>query len=134
MRIRGQWLSNSGHYACADVERWIVLAPDHRPQAGERAEASEIRVRLEPGYGQAYLFTDVGGELMFPFNGGQRGRALAGVELVANGRTVATSDADGLAVVSLAAAPSELTFHLAGWREQSEGRIAQLTLVEFERE
>jgi hypothetical protein len=116
VRLHGQWLLDDGGYALADVERWIALVPGRRPVTGERPGRGEIRLEPEAGHGQAFLFTEAGRDTAWANGGGVRGRMLGGVEVVADGRTVATSDAAGLAVLDLARAPVEVAFRLPGWR------------------
>jgi len=134
VRVRGQWLTDGDGFARADVERWILLAPRHRPASGERPPTSVVHARLEPGYGHAYLFHSLGDDLGFAQHDGARGRPLAGVEVVVDGRVVAASDADGLALVSLAVAPSEIEFRLAGWRLHAQRDNGCLALVALQRE
>lgn len=134
VRVRGQWLVNEGAFAHAEVERWIAAAPGHRPLAGERPEKGVLRVRLEPGYGRVYLVSEMGGDLSFPDSGGQRGRPLGGVEVVTDGRAAATSDADGMALVSLSAPPSSLEFRLPGWHVHQRQEYGELSFVALERD
>jgi hypothetical protein len=79
-------------------------------------------VRLEPGWGEALVFTETSGGA-FPEERGP----IAGVEVRADGVVVARSDEQGLAVVSLAREPGKLECDLAGWIPE-EGRDADLGL------
>lgn len=115
VRLRGQWLLDSGAFALPEVEGWVALSNGHRPVAGERPVGGESVVRFEPGHGQAFLFTQGGGDPLWALGGGARRGMLAGVQVVADGRVAATSDAQGLALVSLTSAPEELEFRLPGW-------------------
>ncbi|HEX6884710.1 MAG TPA: carboxypeptidase-like regulatory domain-containing protein [Planctomycetota bacterium] len=129
VRIRGQWILDTESFARADVERWIALAPEHRPARGERPAATPLEVRLERGHGEAFLFQPLGFDLYWANAGGVRGGVLAGVAVVADGRTVAESDADGLALVSLEAVPDLIELQRPGWRVIERIEMQRLTLV-----
>jgi hypothetical protein len=116
VRLHGQWFLDHGGFARADVERWVALYPGRRPATGERPVGAEIRVEPGAGHGQAFLFAEAGRDTAWANGGGVRGRMLAGVEVLVDGRTVATSDAAGLALVDLAQAPGEVAFRLPGWQ------------------
>lgn len=129
VRVRGQWIVDTGSFALADVERWIALAPDHRPACGERPAASPLEMTLEPGHGEAFLFQPLGFDLYWANGGGVRDGVLAGVEVVADGRTVAESDADGLALVAMPAVPDLIELQRPGWRVIERIELQRLTLV-----
>ncbi len=133
-RVRGRWLVGAEGLARAEVERWLVLARGHRPATGEPPEDGPLVPRLEPGWGHAFLFVEAGADPDFVGGSGIAGRPLAGIEVRADGRRVATSDGTGLALVSLAAEPGSLAFHGTGWLVQSRNEQGGLTVVELRRD
>jgi RNA polymerase sigma-70 factor (ECF subfamily) len=133
-RVRGRWLMGAEGFARAEVERWLVLAQGHRPATGEPPEGGALVPRLEPGWGHAFLFVEAGADPDFVGGSGIAGRPLAGIEVRADGRRVATSDGSGLALVSLAAEPGSLAFHGPGWLAQSRNDGGGLTVVELRRD
>lgn len=118
VRLRGRWLSEN-RFPRKDVERWLVLAEGRRPAMGDPPTSGALVPRLEPGWGHAYFFIEFGADPGFPYGRGVAGNALAGVEVLADGRPVATSDASGLALLSLQAEPEVLAFHKPGWLVQA---------------
>ena len=129
-RLRGQWLCALDPVPHEHVDAWVLLSPGRRPRRGGVPAQGELRLALEPGHGQAYLFSEAGFDAVFANGGGVRGRVLAGVEVWADGRRVARSDEDGLALVDLERAPGTVEFRLRGWRTFQERTTSQvLTMV-----
>ena len=138
--VHGQWLGGE-----ADAEedmfpsdRWIVSAAGHRPRLVERSdfesegrtseeereglgmgeiELRRAQIHLERGFGLPIVFRDGDDDsLQVPATFGPLiGAPLAGVGVLADGELVATSDAEGLALVSLPSKPARLEFALPGW-------------------
>lgn len=133
-RVRGRWMAGAQGLPLAEIERWIALAEGHRPAAGAPPETGALDVRLEPGWGHAFLFVEAGRNREFPWFEGVAGRPLEHVEVVADGVCIATSDASGLALGALAGAPDALAFRSLGWRVHSSNEDGALTVVEMTRE
>ena len=89
---------------------WLVHAEGYRLARGNQTQVVRegdlgvIEARLERGWGQRFLVTT--GELA----------PLAGVELLADGVSVAHSDALGVIELDLPARPRALEFRLPGWQ------------------
>lgn len=130
-RLRGCWLfaaDEDDDEIPGGYEEWLVLAPGFRPARGRFDEAlivdqnergadiGVVRVSLEPGEGTALLCLDAEGEGLLDFLGVGGGSPLAGVELRADGKLVATSDAQGLLVVDAERAPERIELLKPGWR------------------
>jgi hypothetical protein len=107
-----------GSLEAADVERWILVARDHRPASGGTLESAQVDVRLEPGWSCALFFTEEAKD-----SGRLRKGPLAGVEVRADGVVVARSDGDGLALVSLARRPGKIACALPGWVDANDGDL-----------
>lgn len=133
VRIHGQWLVHWGDHAHDDVEAWIAVASAHRPARGGRPEASSLRVPLEPGFGRVFLCVEIGGQLYLSETDGPRGRPAADVEILADGRVVARSDGEGIALIALPTSPGSLELRKNGWREFRRHSVGPLTLVVLER-
>jgi hypothetical protein len=113
--LSGRWYGLEVSCDPADVERWILVAKDHRPASGRALESTRVDARLEPGWGCALIFREgSGGE--YPEEKGP----IAGVEVRADGIVVARSDQDGLALVSLPRQPSSLECGLDGWVKEDD--------------
>jgi hypothetical protein len=98
----GRWCGPEVSCEPADVERWVLVAKDHRPASGRTPETAQVDARLEPGWGCALFFTEgTGGD--YP----ERRGPIAGVEVWADGLLLARSDQDGLALVSLPRKPGQ---------------------------
>lgn len=147
-RIRGQWLGEDGaeHGFPLGFDRWVAYAKNHRPSSGDFAHAvpfvdeegnelGRIEVELLPGFGLAVLFKDAESvRLVAPAFDGAFGEGVAGAEVLADGKVVATSDGDGLALVDLLRAPERLEFRKAGWRVAGERRESGVRWVHLMRE
>lgn len=133
VRFHGRWFFEQG-FSRADVERWFVLAEGRRPASGDPPASGPVVPRLEPGWGHALLFVEVGADPAFPHGSGIAGNPLAGVEVLADGRPVATSDASGLALLSLEAEPEVLAFHKPGWLVQARDLGDWTTVVTMRRD
>jgi RNA polymerase sigma factor (sigma-70 family) len=108
--IAGNWCSLDLSCEPADVERWVLVAENHRPASGRTVESTQVDVRPEPGWGCTLFFKEGSGGA-YPEEKG----ALSGVEVRADGVLVARSDADGVALVSLPHEPGKLECSLDGW-------------------
>jgi hypothetical protein len=97
-------------------------------------ERGPIALSFEEGWGRVLLFVEVGGDPEFVNGQGVAGRPVAGVEVLADGQRVATSDAAGLALVDLASAPASLEYRADGWRVHSREERELVTTVELRRE
>lgn len=148
-RIHGQWYGNKDREPAFSqlFDRWIVYAPGYRPARGDLAHAvptgtdeqghslARIEVGLSPGHGGAILFKDAQGtRLVVASAGGFFGDGLAGVQVYADGKPVAESDAEGLALIDLAHAPELLTFARPGWRVAGEHEEDGIRFVQMIRE
>jgi hypothetical protein len=108
--VSGRWCDLDVSCEPAAVERWFVLPEGHRPVSGSALQSSRTDVKLEPGWGCAFLFTETSG------GGHAEGRGpVEGAEVRADGVVVARSDEDGLALVTLPSRPGKLECGLAGW-------------------
>ena len=130
-RLRGRWLD--GFHA--QGERWLVWAERHKPASLEPSmlpagePPARWTVQLDPGFGELRLYqtcdvdpaTDTAGKWSRP--------PLSGVQVRADGTTVATSDLDGIAVVSLPRAPADIDEWLAGWSTRSSYRRPGIVVV-----
>jgi hypothetical protein len=134
VRLRGNWVLQNDPVSIADVERWVLVSNGGRPASGERPETGARRVTVAPGYGWACLLMEAGRDTTWANGGGVRGRMLAGVQVVADGRVVAESDAAGLALVDLECAPDELAFRLPGWHVMERITTSRLTSVSMARD
>jgi len=121
-RVRGRWLDGFHPQA----ERWLIAAEEHRPASLDSAalpatgESRErVSVLLERGWGKLRLYQI--GELDPALDTLDKWSRppLPGVQVRADGLSVATSDEDGVALVSLARAPVSLDEWLAGWSKSS---------------
>jgi len=116
--------------------RWWMGAEGYRPLAGDRSafpargDPRIARVRLEPGYGLRILLRDAT-SFLETYHEGDLDEALAvwsappvaDVRVLADGVPVATSDARGLATVSLSTAPRRLELAAPGWRVFGENPL-----------
>lgn len=127
----GLWCDLEVAGEAADVERWVCVPAGHRPVSGGTPESARIDVRLEPGWGRALVFAEVGGGQQLGYD---RGRPLAGVEVLADGVPVGWSDEDGLVLVSLAREPEALEYHLVGWRVRDEDTEGAVCFVKMTRD
>jgi hypothetical protein len=120
-----------------DPRRWFALASGCRPLEfaldwnSERDGRLNMVVALEPGFGAVVAARD--GEVLLRTPGiwhesplrRQRAKLLADVQINANHATVARTDADGLALLSLDLAPQQLSAlallrceaDVANWRD-----------------
>jgi hypothetical protein len=126
-RDQWRWLGGdvkAGESLPSAAESYVVWANGYRasivPAAAFTARANGVRVgevRLARGSSEVLVFVDPGDESsMLDGNlAALRASPLAGVRVLSGGRTVATSDEDGLALAPLDAA-EELTFELEGCR------------------
>lgn len=129
VRMHGRWFGGQ-EFAREDVERWLVLATGHKPSTGDPPASGPAVPHLEPGWGHALFFVEVGAEPDFLYDGSSiAGNPLAGVEVRADGRPVATSDASGLALLDLEAEPEALAFHKPGWLVQAREKGDFTTVV-----
>lgn len=120
-RAGGLWRAEPGTSRLSLGDLWLVSAEGYRsalvdPTDLEAKETPEpLDVLLEPGWSLPVIVRD--GE--YDRDGGLgtfRGPPLPGVHVLADGSQVATSDADGLALISLASEPAAMDFVLPGWR------------------
>jgi hypothetical protein len=121
-RVRGRWLDGFHPQA----ERWLIVAEEHRPASVDPAalpstdeSPKRVTVLLERGWGQLRLYQT--GELdpgLDTYDKWSR-PPLPGVQVRADGFSVATSDQDGVALVSLARAPASIDEWLGGWSKSS---------------
>jgi hypothetical protein len=92
--------------------RWWLAAAGYRPASGEVSAleflggVANLRVELTPGWG-------VGLEVLGP-----EFTPLAGVDVVADGKKVATTDSAGRALLALDEKPTALELRRAGWRTE----------------
>lgn len=109
--------------------RWWLLASGYRPAAGDerafdRGAAPRVAaVALERGYGALIECVDAARLVDHAFQGDAAELVAAwtsppipGVAVHADGRRVATSDAHGMAALSLPAEPARIELHAPGWR------------------
>jgi len=132
-RIHGHWIDSTDSLARDAVERWIVLAKDHRPASGETPADGVVHVTLEPGFGMAFFFLEQGGASPF-WQSNVACRSIEGVEVRADGQSVGRSDRDGLALVSLTRNPAAIEFALPGWIVLGEERDGLVSTVRMRRE
>jgi hypothetical protein len=132
-RIQDQWWGGEDPPSLTvGFERWIAYAPGFRPQRGDFRRAgpfteeddvmvAHVEVELTPGFGLAVLFKDAASpSLVAPAFEDCFGAGIGRAQVLADGRVVATSDADGLALVDLPRAPARLEFRKVGWRMAGE--------------
>ena len=113
------WASAPGYRIAHGTER------DFEPQGAEyRATCA-----LQRGFGARLVLEDWTGAISRSPMRGERATTrwspglLSGVEVVADGVPVATSDDHGLAEIELPAAPTRIELRLAGWREVDSPRF-----------
>jgi hypothetical protein len=131
VRVRGEWWLDGDTFLREDIERWIVVGEGLGPVSGTCPPDAESDVAvLEPGYGRAFLFVESGGEVAFYWHvGSVRGRPVGGVTVLADGRPVARSGADGMALVELADVPATFDFARPGWSVRSVSERSLITVV-----
>ena len=105
-------------FRAASVDQWLVLADGYRPWVGRAVAAAagidglqRESLVLERGFGRALLLQEVGGNR--PVTAGTW--PVPDVAVLADGAPVATSDAQGLALVALAAAPARIELAAPQW-------------------
>ncbi len=136
---------------------WVIYAHGYRPAYGElmqlepAAEARDgtepdcgprrLAVELEPGWGVELWLKQVGprgvpaGEDSYSEAARTRARQpLAGVSVLADGKLVGESDADGLVRLSLDVKPRKLSFEKPGWHALDTDSYSKGSLVEVQPE
>lgn len=105
--------------------RWSVSAPGYRPVRGTEADLEktarglEGRIRLDRGWGVRLVLRDYGQGFLHDDAEGLvtalQHAPIANAVILANGRKVATTGADGVADVLLDKKPGGLEIQAAGW-------------------
>ncbi len=149
-RIRGQWCGADIEGLPGGFDRWVVCREGYRPARGDFARAVrvldpdadeegwelyEVEVALERGHGLALLCKDIESDrLLAPEFDELFGPGVEGVTVLADGKAVAHSDSDGLALLDLPRAPDRLEFARPGWRVVGENRVEGVHFVHLARE
>lgn len=147
LRLHGMWVGDDAAAGEDEVMPWpvpwIVWAEGRRPVRGvapelqgDETEPHLIDVALEPGHAEVLLFKDVASDRLLAdeFNA-EFAPGLPGVSVWSRGRSIGTSDADGLVVLDSSEDPGELEFRHSGWRVLAEERLEGGTrLVQLVRE
>lgn len=156
-RTHDQWLPvvDEGDDWFFGGESWIVVAGGRRPARLERSDfhrassprrndsdpggdglvdAWRAEIGLERGYGLALVFKNGEDDSLQATGNLESWIAppLTGVRVLADGRPVATSDADGLALLSLEREPAALEFVLDGWRvgrDRTEDGLRRVLMI-----
>lgn len=135
-RVRGRWLDGF----LSQGERWLVWADGYRPASLEPSalatvdETARVTVLLEQGWGQLRLYQTNAVDLVFDRAGKWSRPPLSGVQVRADGLAAATSDEDGIALVSRERAPERVEEWLAGWSTSSSYTWRGMVVVKMTRE